>query len=204
MKICISASHTNVGKTHLSSLLCSTLNYDYFKLVQAGEDRDSKIVESYCEFTQSKSIIHLDGVFLKTPASPHIGKKLENNDYRGLEIPLPKSQKLVIETAGGIYTPLDERHTMLDFMQHHSLPTLLVGRYYLGSINHILLSIEAIKNRQIKLLGVVLTGEKNEDFDRFITNYCGVKLLHLRDFNQNNFYMAREDFLPQLREIGIS
>ncbi len=199
MKICISAHHTDAGKTHLSSMLCASLGYDYFKIIQAGEPRDALLVKHYCQLAQSKSIIYPDGIFLKTPASPHIGKKLENKTYNGLDIPLPESKNLIIETAGGLYTPIDEHHTMLDFMGKNNLPTLLVGRYYLGSINHILLSIEALRARGIKILGLVISGEGDEDFDSFISSYADIKILHLQTFDQDNFHTVKKDFLSQLK-----
>lgn len=88
---------------------------------------------------------------------------------------------------------------MLDFMEKNNLPTLLVGRYYLGSINHILLSIEALRAREIKILGLVISGEGNEDFDSFISSYADIKILHLQTFDQDNFHTVKKDFLSQLK-----
>ncbi len=201
MQICISGCHTDAGKTHLSSILCASLNYDYFKIIQAGEVRDASLVQHYCQIAKSKNTIYADGIFLKTPASPHIGKKLENKTYNGLDIPLPESKNLIIETAGGLYTPIDEYHTMLDYMKKNNLPTLLTGRYYLGSINHILLSIEALKSKNIQIMGLVISGEENKDFDSFISSYADIKIIHLKTFNSNNFHIAQKDFLLQAKDI---
>lgn len=108
--------------------------------------------------------LHKEGIKLATPASPHIAKMRENLQYSGLEILLPslsKNPHCIIELAGGVYTPLDETHCMIDFMRENPRECVLVGRYYLGCINHILLSLEAIKKANINALCVVMSGAKH-------------------------------------------
>lgn len=175
MKIYVVGIHTDVGKTHFSAVFCKVFGYDYFKLIQAGEPKDSEFIHKFSPATH----IFKEGVFLKTPASPHRGKRLEKLDYKGLEINLPKSENLLIETAGGLFTPLDESATMLDYISTFKYPCVLVGKYYLGAINHTLLSLEALNQRQIPIKALVMMGKKDEDFDRFISIYAKVKIMYL-------------------------
>lgn len=194
MQICVAGCHTNVGKTYTSAMLCASLGYDYFKIIQAGMPKDCEIIASFAPHSK----IYPEGYVLQTPASPHIGKKIEKANYNAKEITIPQSKNLVIETAGGLYSPIDEKYCMIDFISHHHLKTLLVGGYYLGSINHILLSIEALKNRNMQLMGLIMSGEQNKDFDNFISEYAKVKILHLPFFDKSNFETIKKDFKQAL------
>ncbi|MDE5603516.1 MAG: dethiobiotin synthase [Helicobacter sp.] len=191
MKIYVVGIHTDVGKTHFSATFCKVFGYDYFKLIQAGEPKDSDFVRK----VSPKTRIFQEGVFLKTSASPHLGKSLEGLDYKGLEIHLPRSENLLIETAGGIFTPIDESVTMLDYMSTFKYPCVLVGKYYLGAINHTLLSLEALNQRQVSIKALVMMGKKDESFDSFISTYTQIKIVHL------DFY---EDFKMQSKEFKKS
>lgn len=181
MKIYVSAIHTDVGKTHFSAVFCANFGYDYFKLIQAGNPTDSEFIAKI----SPKTRIFKNGITLQTPASPHVGKKLEHANYQALKIALPKSENLLIELAGGIFTPLDERYTMIDFMERFKFPTFLIAKYYLGSINHILSSVEALKRRNIKILALVMMGEKEPLQDEFVQNYTQIPLINLPFLTQN-------------------
>ena len=196
MQICIVGAHTDVGKTHTSAMLCACLKYDYYKIIQAGEPKDSDFIRTFCPQTK----VYPEGYVLKTPTSPHLAKKLENAQYNALALTLPKSQNLIIETAGGIFSPIDEKSTMIDFIKHHNLPVILVGRYYIGGINHILLSIKALKTEQISLKALIISGEQNQDFDDFITAYTGITPLHLPFYDQNCFADIQKVFLSELKK----
>lgn len=197
MQICIAGCHTNVGKTHTSAMLCSILGYSYFKIIQAGLPKDSEIIKKFSPNT----FIYPEGILLQTPASPHIGMQIEKISYDGLKIPIPTDKKLIIETAGGLYTPLDSKSCMIDFIQHHQLQTILVGNYYLGSINHILLSIEALKNKHIKILGLIINGDIDKDINDFIQNKAGIKCINLPFYNQSNFPTIKKDFQEVLEKL---
>ncbi|WP_286005707.1 dethiobiotin synthase [Campylobacter avium] len=183
MQIYVCGSSTDVGKTHFCAAFCEAFSYEYFKLIQAGENKDSKLITSFAKDVK----IHKEGVFLKTPASPHIGKKLEGLDYKAFDIALPDSKNLLIETAGGLFTPIDEKCCMIDYMAYDLKPCILVASYYLGCINHIILSIEALRQRELPLLALVMSGKKDEDIDNFVFKYSGVKIVHLEHFNKENF-----------------
>ncbi|PPB71890.1 ATP-dependent dethiobiotin synthetase BioD, partial [Campylobacter hyointestinalis subsp. hyointestinalis] len=114
------------------------------------------------------------------PASPHKGKILENLDYKAFDIQIPQSDKLIIELAGGLFSPIDENHTMIDYMSRFKYPTILVAKDYLGSINHTLLSIEALKQRGIKILALVLRSKDN--FSKgFINKYAQIPIIEFDD-----------------------
>ncbi|HDZ5003991.1 TPA: dethiobiotin synthase [Campylobacter jejuni] len=195
MQIYISGVHTDVGKTHFSAAFCANFNYDYFKLVQAGTPTDSEFIAKF----SPKTKIFKEGVFLQTPASPHLGKIKEKLDYKALELNLPKSENLLIELAGGLFSPIDEKYTMIDFMALHKKASILVAKYYLGSINHILLSIEALKQRNIELLALVMMGKKDILQDDFIKNYTQISIINLDFFDKNN--ILNQNFKEQMQEI---
>ena len=196
MQICITGCHTSVGKTHVSAMLCAILGWEYFKLIQAGTPKDKDLVARLAPSCKVS-----EGIALRTSASPHIGKRLENAQYDGLSIPLPKSQDLIIEIAGGLYSPLDESACMIDYIAKHALPCLIVGADYLGSINHLLLSIESLRARGCEILGVVMSGESSREVERFVREYGGVRVINLAHYDEENFESVRAEFEVELREL---
>lgn len=190
LRIYVVGIHTDVGKTHFSAAFCKAFDYDYFKLIQAGSPSDSEFIARFSPTTH----VFQSGVSLQTPASPHICKKLENLDFKAFDIALPQSEQLVIETAGGLFTPIDEKYTMIDYITAFKYPCILVAKYYLGAINHTLLSIESLKSRQIPLISLVMMGEKDEYFDEFIHSYTDVTISHLNFYDENDFVFKTETF----------
>ncbi|ENN5834608.1 AAA family ATPase, partial [Campylobacter lari] len=93
---------------------------------------------------------------------------------------IPQSDKLIIELAGGLFSPLDDEKTMIDYMSAFKYPTILVAKDYLGSINHTLLSIEALKQRDIKILALILKTQDNFSKD-FINNYAKIPIIEFDD-----------------------
>ncbi|MBS4406350.1 dethiobiotin synthase [Campylobacter vulpis] len=195
MQIYISGIHTDTGKTHFSAAFCANLGYDYFKLIQAGIPKDSDLVAKL----SPKTRILKEGFFLKTPVSPHLAKMKEKADYKAFSLEIPSNENLLIELAGGLFTPLDENFAMIDFMQKFKKPTILVGRYYLGSINHILLSIEALKMRQISILFLAMMGEKEPFQDEFVKSYAKIPIINLPFFNAKN--IENKDFKNQVEAL---
>ncbi len=183
MQIYIAGIHTDIGKTHVSLAICNKFNYDYFKLIQAGNPKDSDFIKK----NSPNTFIFNDGITLQTAASPHIGKVKERLNYNAFNIQLPKSNNLIIELAGGLFSPIDENICMIDYIYKNPLPTILVGKYYIGAINHVLLSIEALKQKNIELLCVVMNGKKDKQIDDFIKKYSNVNILNLEYFNEDNF-----------------
>lgn len=171
---------TEVGKTVVSAILVEALCADYWKPVQAGDleetdtDRVRKLV------TNKLSYLHPEAVRLRTPTSPHAAAKLEGRkiDLDMFELPpAVQGRPLVIEGAGGVLVPLNERHCMADLIEKLRCETVVVSRNYLGSINHTLLTIEALQRRGIEMLGLVFNGEGNSDTESVILSKTGVALL---------------------------
>lgn len=185
--IAVVGIHTDVGKTSVCAALCFAFGFSYFKLIQAGSPQDRDTISLLSPHTK----IYPNAITLQNSLSPHIAKKLENKDYAMADIALPEiesHERLLIETAGGLYTPLDSQSCVIDFLLRHKLPVLLVGGYYLGGINHILLSIKALLAQGIELLGLVISrcsSPYKEEFDSFIVQYCGVKIVHFEEFIQD-------------------
>ncbi|RDU59639.1 dethiobiotin synthase [Helicobacter marmotae] len=197
MKIYICGIHTDTGKTHFSAAFCAAFGYDYFKLIQAGSPKDSDFIATF----SPKTHIFKEGVFLHTPASPHVGKKLEGLDFKALQITLPQSENMLIETAGGLFTPIDEGHTMIDYISAFTHPCIVVGKYYLGCINHILLSLAALKSRDIPILALALMGEKDEAIDEFIRAYAEVEIIHCGFYTQHNFKQEVQNLVLQMPHL---
>ena len=198
MQLFICGSHSDVGKTSVSAALCYAFGFEYFKLVQAGIPTDSQKIQALSPHTK----IHPQGILLQTPASPHIAMQKENIQYNGLEIPLPLSNHLLIESAGGLFTPLDSCVCMIDFLQKYRFSTLLVGSYYLGGITHILLSIDALRQRNIEILGLIIAGEQNPQMDSFIQNYSSIKIAHFPTYT-NDFQTKAQNLKDSLKKNGI-
>lgn len=174
MNIFISGTDTNIGKTLISSWLCMHGQYDYFKPIQTGciEDRDSQTV-----FNLSGVCIHPESYLLKNPLSPHLAAQIENINIDLNHIHLPKAKRLIVEGAGGLMVPINDKAMMIDLIVQFKLPVILIASTRIGTINHTLLSIEALRTKQIPLLGVVMSGQPNQDNAYAIQQYGQCELL---------------------------
>lgn len=176
--IAIAGIHTGIGKTVASAVLAEVLHADYWKPVQAGslDNTDSIIVKDLIHDGAKR--VHPEAILLTAPQSPHAAAKADNVEIDYTKFAWPHTDKLLlIETAGGILSPMNDYATMADFIQYFNLPTLLISNNYLGSINHTLLSIELMKNRGIKILGLVINGERNTSSEDFIEQYSTVPII---------------------------
>lgn len=170
MKIFVTGISTDVGKTIASAIITQALEADYWKPVQAGDlnDSDSHKIQKY--ISNNKSILHPNSYALQTPASPHLAAKMDNITIDLKKIIEPKTKNhLVIEGAGGIFVPLNESDCMIDLIQK-DYKVIVVSRHYLGSINHTLLTIEALKNRGINIAGIIFNGNENLPSESIILN----------------------------------
>ena len=158
--IFITGIGTAVGKTIMSSIVCEALKSDYCKPVQAGlaEKTDSQLLSSLLSNTESK--VHPELFRLKLPASPHIaareeGIRLEVSEITAYlyQIKFSGFRPLVVEGAGGLLVPLNERETMLDLITALKAKVIIVSRNYLGSINHSLLTARALQQVNANVAG---------------------------------------------------
>ena len=189
MKLFITGISTDVGKTVSSAIVVEALEADYWKPIQAGdlENSDSHKVKSHV--SNSKSQFFPNSYALNTPASPHLAAEIDGITINLSEIKEPKTDNhLVIEGAGGIFVPLNEKNTIIDLIQS-DYKVIIVSRHYLGSINHTLLTIEAIRNRGFEVAGIIFSGSENKSTESLILNKTGIKCIGRIDeepyFDQN-------------------
>ena len=178
MRIFVAGIGTGVGKTMVSAILCEAFEADYWKPVQAGnlDDTDSMTVKGLV--SNAKSIIHPEAYRLKLAASPHRAAAEEKCKISLTKMKFPRtSNHLIIEGAGGVLVPLNAKELYIDWIKRMNLFVVLVSQHYLGSINHTLLSIEALKSRGIKVLGIVFNGEEDIATEQVILRISGLKVL---------------------------
>jgi dethiobiotin synthetase len=158
MKVFITGTDTNVGKTLISSWIALHTGFSYFKPIQTGT-RDGS--DSFEVQKLSDTKIYPESYAYKEPLSPHLAAKLENDMIDIEKIVLPQSRNLIIEGAGGVLVPINDTHLMIDLIKKLGAPVILVARTTLGTINHTLLSLEVLRSRNIPVLGVIMNGEQN-------------------------------------------
>jgi dethiobiotin synthetase len=168
---------TGIGKTVASAVLVEALKGDYWKPVQSGNQdfTDSDFVR---EFTIHHQTIHPEEYLLKAPVSPHLAAKLECKYIDIQNFMIPKSNNyLIVEGAGGVMAPLNNKYLIKDLIIKFQLPVILISMNYLGSINHTILTNNALNESGIKKAGIIFNGSANPDNERFILNYTGLKLI---------------------------
>ena len=166
---------TGVGKTIVSAIFVEAFKADYWKPIQAGNLKctDSDIVKGLIGNDISK--FHPEAYKFKTPVSPHFAGELENINIIPDKIILPQTKNhLIIEGAGGLMVPLCKNFLMIDLIKKLNAEVIIVSQNYLGSINHTILSVEALRSRSIPLKGVVFSGERNESSENYILEYTGI------------------------------
>jgi dethiobiotin synthetase len=173
----ITGISTEVGKTIASAIITEALEADYWKPIQAGELDDSDTHKVTGLTSNQKTVFHPSAYDLNTPMSPHAAANID-----GLTISVKKMKRpttknnLVIEGAGGLLVPLNESETVADLIQ----PTdkiILVSRHYLGSINHTLLTVEALKARNLHIHGILFSGAEHPTTESIISKMSGVPIL---------------------------
>jgi len=171
MRFVVSGTDTNIGKTVFCAGLCGLLDARYWKPVQAGLPGDSAVVKEL-----AGAEIVPEAYVLKLPASPHQAAA-EEGIIIDPDSLVPPEGPLVIEGAGGLMVPLTREVLYIDVFERWKLPLILCARTKLGTINHTLLSIEAIRRRGIPLHGVAFIGEANEESEKIIVELGQVKRL---------------------------
>jgi dethiobiotin synthetase len=170
---------TGVGKTFVSAVLCSGLKSLYWKPVQAGRDPESD-TETVKRLTALGDEHFLpEFKILQTPCSPHEAAKIEGIRLNPDEIhlPTPVGKFLLVEGAGGIFVPLNDETLYISLVKRWNIPVVVVSANYLGSINHSLLTLAAIKDQQIPIKGIIFSGVANPESERVIESYSGCKVL---------------------------
>jgi dethiobiotin synthetase len=177
-RIVISGTDTGIGKTVFSAALAGALSACYWKPVQSGLDGE----------TDSEAVARLGGVpperlvseayRLSTPASPHLSARLDGIAIDpGHLVPPRTDRPLVIEGAGGLLVPLSDDCVFADIFARWQIPVILCARTSLGTINHTLLSLEAMRHRRIPIFGIAFIGDANVETQRVIGRISGVRSL---------------------------
>jgi dethiobiotin synthase len=155
----VTGTDTDVGKTLVSAWLLTQLDGSYWKPIQAGTvpTTDSATVQSLVELPVSRVLP--EAYLLPEPMAPHEAARRANiaMDMEKLKLP-PHDGLVVVEGAGGLLVPIVDGAYMIDLADALDLPIILVARSTLGTINHTLLSVEAIGRRGLPLAGVVISG----------------------------------------------
>lgn len=173
----ITGISTDVGKTIASAIVVEALKADYWKPVQAG-DLDNTDTHKVQRLVSNDISQFYDNAYaLNTPMSPHAAAKIDNIQIEKDKIKRPKTKnKLVIEGAGGLLVPLNQKETILDLIQ----PTdkvIIVSRHYLGSINHTLMTVALLKSRKLQIAGILFSGSENKSTEQIITTMSKVPIL---------------------------
>lgn len=180
----VTGTDTGVGKTVASAILMRRLRHldcRYWKPVQTGieVDDDTGTVERLSGMAASH-FMH-DGVRLPRPLSPHLAASLNGTriDLSDLLTTAARRHEgvWIVEGAGGVLVPLNEHALMVDLILQLSAPTVIVARSGLGTINHTLLTVEALRQRNAAIVGVIMIGEPNAENRAAIENYGGVPVL---------------------------
>ena len=177
MKLFITGISTDVGKTIASAIITEALEADYWKPIQAGDldNSDSHFIKSKVKSQKSK--IFPNAYQFNTPASPHLAAELDGITIDLKNIIEPNTNNhLVIEGAGGVLVPLNSSNFVIDLIQP-DYKIIIVSRHYLGSINHTLLTIEAIKNRGLTIAGIIFNGNENKPTESLILNHSKLKFI---------------------------
>ena len=174
MRLVVTGTDTGIGKTVLSGAIAQATSAAYWKPIQAGldEETDSERVAALGVRTLPEAYQ------LTTPCSPHWAAEIDGVTLDDAALTLPEGEDpLVIEGAGGVLVPIREDLLFADLFVRWSLPVVLAARTALGTINHTLLSIEALRSRGVPILGVAFIGDPIENTEATIARIGEVKRL---------------------------
>lgn len=175
--IIVTGTDTDVGKTVFAAALAGALGAAYWKPVQAGLDggSDAERVATLSGLPPER--ILPEAYRFATPCSPHRAAEIDGVDIDPVRLDPPSDRPLVIEGAGGVLVPVTRTLLYADLFARWALPTVLVARTALGTINHSLLSLEALRARRVPVLGIAFIGEANEDSETTIAAIGKVRRL---------------------------
>ena len=174
----ICGTDTDIGKTLISSFFVRGLNSFYWKPIQSGieTETDSQTIKKLARINAAK-IINEAYVFTK-PLSPHWAAEIDQKTIDFNLLKLPKvNDSLIVETAGGLMVPLTRNFLQIDQIKKWGLPVILVCKSSLGTLNHTLLSIEALQKRNINIVGLVVNGEKHLDNPKTLVKFSRIPVI---------------------------
>jgi dethiobiotin synthase len=189
----ITGTDTGVGKTLVSALITKAFDGCYWKPIQSGvaeEMPDRDTVHALTDLPRDR--LFYSTYELQAALSPNQAAAQENIDIDILQCEIPVCDRaLITEGAGGVFVPLNQRHCMLDLMTRLNFPVIIVTRGTLGTINHTLLTIEALRRRNLTICGVVFNGELNPENQKTIEEWGNVRAL----FHVPRFFEVKKEIL---------
>lgn len=175
MHVIVAGTGTEVGKTIAAAILSRMLRADYWKPVSCAseEECDRRVVEGLLSDTDSTC--HREAYSLPYPLSPHAAARRAGVTLKAslLQIPV-NTKRLVIELVGGVLCPFNDDTTLVDILKHWDCQWVVVSKNELGSINHTLLTAEALQARDISPLGIIFNGEETPESEAFIRRHTGL------------------------------
>jgi dethiobiotin synthase len=203
----VTGTDTGVGKTTVAAaLMCRYRGHAclrYWKPIQTGveSDDDTQTVKDLGGCRDAE--IFADGIRLPKPVSPHLAAR-----WAGMRIDLnalaPAHNRddvaWIVEGAGGLLVPVNESETMADWIALLNLPVIVIARTGLGTINHTLLTLEALRARDLRIAGVIMNGKPNTDNRAAIEHYGRVRIVGelppLEPLNHSSLAIAAEALDP--------
>ena len=178
----VTGTDTGVGKTVVSALLCAAVDAIYWKPIQTGtrEGSDRPTVMRLAGLTRARTAP--EAYRFAPPVSPHLAARRAGTriDLRKIRMPrIGARENLIAEGAGGALVPINDTELMTDLMRHLGLPVLLVTRTTLGTINHTLLSLAALRAARLDVRGVIMVGKANRDNREAIERYGHAQVIGL-------------------------
>lgn len=200
----ITGISTEVGKTVASAIVTEALEADYWKPIQAGEldNCDTKKIKQLT--SNNKSQFHDNAYALKTPMSPHAAAEIDNITIDIKKIKAPKTKNnLVIEGAGGLFVPLNNKNTILDLIKPN-YKVIVVSRHYLGSINHTLLTVNLLKEKGFNV-AIIFSGNEHKTTEDIIKKMTNVPVIGRIEeepyFDKNVVLEYAEKFKDELLKL---
>jgi dethiobiotin synthase len=174
----VSGTDTGIGKTTVAAMLMLGLDAHYWKAIQSGtqDGTDTQRVRALTLLPDDRFLP--ERYVLSQPLSPHRAAELDSVAIEPKLLAVPAAARtLLVEGAGGLMVPITRRLLQIDLFAEWSLPIVLCARTALGTINHTLLSIEALRGRRLRLHGLIFVGGDNPDNMRTIAEFSGVRIL---------------------------
>lgn len=199
MRYFVTGIGTEIGKTITSAVLVEAWQADYWKPIQAGELENSDSDKVKALISNTKSVFHSESYRLKAAMSPHAAAQREDTIIRLENCKIPSTENtLIIEGAGGLLVPLNDRDYIVDLIAQTQAEAIVVSKHYLGSINHSLLSIEALQQRNIPIKGIIFNGSENKDTESIILSQTGIpnlgRIPNIKEVNKTSINAIAQNF----------
>lgn len=185
MNYFITGIDTGVGKTVVSAIFTEMLGFDYWKPIQSGDLDNSDTMKVQELVARNDVAFYPEGFRLTHPLSPHASAKLDNISISPIDFSLPSTDKLLIEGAGGVMVPINEKgDCIVDLIDSFNCEAIVVSKHYLGSINHTVLTCSVLKQKGIPIRGIIFVGDENQPTETIIASLTKCQILGRIPWNE--------------------